>query len=254
MQTLSAGTDHIDVAALTEAGVVITNAAGTASGPIADFVMGRLIEVWRGFRTIEAQQAARDWQVVSGRRLAGLTIGIVGLGAIGRATAKRARAFEMRVLANRRSAAPGDTDPDVDELFTADGLDDMLVQCDAVVLAAAATPDTVGMLDRARIDALKPGAVLVNVARGTLVDEDAIVDALHRGHLGAAVLDATAEEPVPPDSPLWDAPNCYVSPHTSAAADGGPTALLELLARNLGHFVRDEALDNVVSPSPAGSG
>src|SRR5439155_13146647 len=118
VQTLSAGTDHLDVTALAARGVAVTSGAGIAAAPIADFVFGRLIQVWRDFRTIDQHQQDRRWELVIGRRLSGRTLGIVGLGAIGRAVARRARAFDMHVVANRRRAAPRDTDPDVDERFT----------------------------------------------------------------------------------------------------------------------------------------
>jgi phosphoglycerate dehydrogenase-like enzyme len=153
----------------------------------------------------------------------------------------------MRVVANRRRAAPGDTDPDVDELFTADDLDRMIAECDAVVLAAAATPDTIGLFDRDRLGVMKEGAVFCNMARGSLVDEDALLDALRSGHLSAAILDTTAVEPTPPDHPLWTAPHCYLSPHISAGGVDYAGALLELVERNLRHLVDGEPLENVVT-------
>jgi phosphoglycerate dehydrogenase-like enzyme len=246
---MSAGSDHLDVAGMAERGIVLTNGAGIAAGTIADFTMGRLLQVWKNFRTLDANQSRGHWELVFGRQLRGLTLGIVGLGAIGRETARRARAFGMRVIANRRSAAPGDTDPDVDALFTADDLDRMIAECDAVVVAAAATNDTIGLFDRDRFARMKPGAVFCNVARGSLVDEDALLDALGSGHLSAAILDATAVEPTPPDHPLWTAPNCYLSPHISAGGVDYAAGLLDLVERNLGHLLRGEPLDNVVTPA-----
>jgi phosphoglycerate dehydrogenase-like enzyme len=247
VQAIAAGTDHLDADGLAERGVVLTSGAGIAAVPIAEFVIGRLLQVWKHFRDLEQHQSERHWEPVRGHRVAGRTLGIVGLGAIGRATARRARAFDMRVLANRRRASPGDTDPDVDQLFTTDQLDEMIGGCDAVVIAAPAGADTERLFDRRRISAMKPGAVLCNVARGSLVDEDALVDALATGHLAAAVLDVTAQEPTPADSPLWSAPNCYLSPHSSAAADHFEDAVVDLLVRNLGRFVRGEPLENVVN-------
>jgi phosphoglycerate dehydrogenase-like enzyme len=250
IQTMSAGTDHLDVTSMTAHGIVLTNGAGIAAGAIAEFALGRLIQVWKNFRVLDANQAQRHWELVFGEQLGGRTIGIVGLGAIGRAVARRARAFDMRVLANRRSAAPGDRDPDVDDLFTMTDVDRMIAQCDAVVIAATPTSDNVRLFDRDRIATMKKGAVLCNVARGVLVDEDALLDALRSGHLGAAILDTTTEEPTPADHPLWTAPNCYLSPHISATGVDYPAALLDLVARNLSHLVHGEPLDNVVSPGP----
>jgi phosphoglycerate dehydrogenase-like enzyme len=246
VQAIGAGTDHLDARALGERGVILTNGAGIAAAPIAEFVMGRLLQVWKRFRTLDQRQSERRWEPELGGRLAGLTLGVVGLGAIGRATAKRASAFDMRVLANRRRAIPGDSDPDVERLFTTDQLDEMIRECDALVLAAPATPETHLLFGPQRIGAMKPGAVLCNVARGSLVDEEALVEALTSGHLSAAILDVTTEEPTPPDSPLWTAPNCYLSPHTAAAGQFYEDALLDLVVRNLGRFVRGEPLENVV--------
>jgi phosphoglycerate dehydrogenase-like enzyme len=246
IQAIAAGTEHLDADALAQRGVILTSGAGIAAVPIAEFVIGRLLQVWKHFRVLEQRQSERHWEPVFGRRVAGRTLGIVGLGAIGRATARRARAFDMQVLANRRQASPGDTDPDVDRLFTTGQLDEMIGCCDAVVIAAPAGPDTERLFDRERISAMKPGAVLCNVARGSLVDEEALLEALSSGHLSAAILDVTAQEPTPADSPLWSAPNCYLSPHSAAAADHYEDAVLDLFVRNLGRFVRDEALENLV--------
>jgi phosphoglycerate dehydrogenase-like enzyme len=246
VQVIGAGTEHLDVAGLIARGIAVTNGAGLGGPSIAEFVFGRLLQVWKDFRTLDQQQHQHRWEPLFGRRVAGLTLGIVGLGGIGRATARRARAFDMRVLANRRRAAAGDTDPDVDELFTAGAIDEMLCRCDAVVVAAAATPETVGLFDRTRLSNMKPGSILCNVGRGSLVDEDAVVEALHSGHLRAAILDVTAEEPTPPGSPLWTAPNCYLSPHCALALDGYEAALLDLTIRNFGHLLHGQSLENLV--------
>jgi phosphoglycerate dehydrogenase-like enzyme len=246
VQVIAAGTEHLDVAGLTARGITVTNGAGMAAASIAEFVLGRLLQVCKHFRTLDQQQLEHRWEPLFGQRLAALTLGIVGLGHIGRATARLARAFDMRVLANRRQAAAGDADPDVDELFTADAIDEMLGRCDAVVVAAAVTPETIGLFDRNRIGHMKPGSILCNVARGSLLDEDAVVEALRSGHLAAAILDVTAEEPSPSDSPLWTAPNCYVSPHCAVVLDGYEDALVELTIRNLAQFMQGQPLENVV--------
>ncbi len=249
VQTISAGTEHLDVAGLAARHVLLTSGAGLSAVPIAEFVMGRLLQVWKHFRVLDERQSALRWEPMYGRRMAGRTLGIVGLGAIGRATARRARAFGMHVVANRRSAAPGDADPDVDELFAADELDEMIGRCDAVVISVAATPETTGLFDLHRISSMKPGAVLCNVARGSIVDEDAVVDGLRSGHLSAAVLDVTAQEPTPADSPLWTAPNCYLSPHTAVSLEGYEDAALDLIVDNLRRMTRGEPLENLVQPS-----
>jgi phosphoglycerate dehydrogenase-like enzyme len=246
VQVIAAGTEHIDVGGFAARGIPVTSGAGIAATPIAEFILGRLLQVWKHLRTFDEQQTERRWDPIFGRRVAGLTLGIVGLGSIGRATARRARAFDMTVLANRRSASPGESDPDVDELFTSAAIDEMIGRCDAVVVSAAATPETSGLFGRARINAMRPGSVLCNVARGSLVDEKALVAALQSGHLSAAILDVTAEEPTPGDSPLWSAPNCYLSPHSAVSLDGYQDALSDLAVRNFERFVRGQPLENLV--------
>ena len=248
VQAIGAGIGQLEPAKFKAKGIVLTNAAGVASVPIAEFAIGRLLEVWKDIRVLERQQRDHHWQMHQGLLMKGKTIGIVGLGAIGRDVARRARAFETTVLGNRRSAQTGDTDPDVDELFGPDGLDEMLARCDAVVLSAPHTPETIDLFDGERLGRLKPGVVLVNVGRGTIIDEAALVAALESGQVGAAVLDVTRQEPLPADSPLWDAPNMYLSPHCSTAREGYNEALMELFRDNLERFLANQPLRNVVDP------
>lgn len=249
VQACGAGVGHLDPHRLAEAGITLTNAAGIAAPSIAEFVMGRVLEVVKGIRRIELQQRERRWEMHLGGLVQGRTMAVVGLGAIGRETARRARAFGMVVLATRRSAAPGDTDPDVDELWPADRLDDLLGRCDVVVLAAPSTTETHRLFGAERLARMKPGSILVNVARGALVDEPALIAALEQGHLGAAVLDVQDNEPMSPDDPLWDAPNLYLSPHSSTSTEGYDRALLTLFADNLVRRLAGEPLRNTVDPT-----
>jgi phosphoglycerate dehydrogenase-like enzyme len=247
VQAIGAGTDHLPVQEMASRGIVVTNASGVAASSIAEFIVGRLLQKYKGFRVLDSFQDEERWEALHGARMAGRTLGIVGLGAIGRATAGLARAFGMRVLATRKQARPGDVDPDVDCLFPADDLALMLCECDVVVVSAPATAATDCLIGRSELGALKRGAILCNVARGSLVDEEAVVSALHSGQLSAAILDVVQTEPLPASSPLWAAPNCYLSAHTATSHDGYAEGLLELLIRNLRRFVVDEKLENVVS-------
>ena len=173
-----AGTEWFDHAGLEAMGIPLCNASGVAAAPIAEFMLGRILEVYKDLRRIEAQQREHRWAPYFGRELSGSTLGIVGLGGIGRAVAVRARAFGVTVLGTRRSARAGDVDPDVDELWPLDRLDEMLGRCDIVLLAAPAGPETDDMFDAARFAAMKPGSLFCNVARGSLVVETALLDAL----------------------------------------------------------------------------
>ena len=245
MQAIGAGTDHFRGAELGP-DVVVTNAAGVAAVPIAEFVVGQLLAIWKRFDELADQQRRHVWEPAYGRQVSGLTLGLVGLGAIGTAVAERARALGMRVLAVRRR--PGvDRPPVVDEVVGPEQLSDVLGRVDAVVVCAPATPETRDLFDAAAFAAMRPGAVFCNVGRGSLVDETALLDALRSGHLGAAVLDVTREEPLPADSPLWDAPNVRLSPHSAASLDHYVESVFDLFADNLGRYLRREPLRNVVA-------
>ena len=246
VQAVGAGIEWLVSHRLDRHDIVLTRASGVASDSIAEFVMARLLQVWKDLRRLDRQQLEGVWKPYWADEVSGRTLGVVGLGAIGRATAVRARAFGMRVLATRRSARPGESDPDVDELWPADGLDDLLARCDAVLLSAPSTPATADLFDAGRFAAMKPGSVFVNVSRGSLVDEPALVATLEAGHLGAAVIDVAKQEPAPPEHPFWTAPNLFLSPHCSASLDRYPERLFQLFVDNLARLERGEPLHNVV--------
>ena len=249
VQAFSAGTEHLPVTKLAERGIELSTAAGAGAAPIAEFVIGRLLEVWKESRSIEAMQRERRFKRPQSRMLAGSTLGIVGLGAIGSAVAKRARALGMRVVATRRSFRDGDTSPLADELFGPATLARLLEQSDAVVLAAPATPETRNLIDVRALEDMTPGAVLCNVARGALVDEVALAKALSSGRLGAAILDVTKVEPLPADDPLWEAPNLYLSPHCAVSPDAYEERTLELFAENLQRYAAGQPLLNSTTSS-----
>jgi len=245
VQAIGAGIDHLDDTDLPD-DVTITNAAGVAAAPIAEFVFARLLQIWKRLPEIDAQQVERDWAPKFGRTVEGLTLGVIGLGAIGTAVATRARAFDMTVIGTRRSYKEGQDHPAVDELRGTADLHDVLGRCDAVVVSAPGTAETENMFDADAFAAMKPGALFCNVGRGSLVDESALIAALESGQVGAALLDVTRQEPLPADDPLWSAPNAYISPHASAAQERYTEKLLDLFADNLGRYTRGEALRNVV--------
>ena len=187
-----------------------------------------------------------------GRTFRGATLGIVGMGNIGVALAERVRPLGLRVLGSRRTARPGQESPVADALYTPDRLHEMLGLCDIVVIAAPSTPQTHHLIDAAALAAMRPDAVLVNVARGELVDEQALIAALRRGHLEAAVLDVFEKEPLPADSPLWDLPNVYISAHASVSTDRYMDDVFDLFLDNLGRYVRGERLRNLVDMEALG--
>lgn len=246
VQGIGAGIDMYNGARL-PSGVVVTNAAGISAVPMAEFVIARVLSVWKRFPELAELQQRHEWKPAYGALFAGSTLGIVGFGAIGVAIAERARAFGARVVASRRRPELGDGGTGlVDEMLGPDQLHALLAQCDSVVVAAPATSETRDLFDAAAFAAMKPGAVFCNVGRGSLVDEDALLDTVRSGHLRAAILDVTRYEPLPPDNPLWDEPSVLLSPHSSATADRYPERLYELFADNLRRYLAGEPLRNVV--------
>jgi phosphoglycerate dehydrogenase-like enzyme len=229
--------------------VVLTGARGIRARSIAEHVLGVTIALARLFPAALRAQAAHRWaqeELEAGTRtLQGQRMGIVGLGAIGHEVAKIAAPFGLRVSAIRRRA--GGPIPDgVEAVWTPDRLPDLLAQSDVVVLAAPHTPETKRMIGRAEIDRMKRGALLVNVARGRLLDDEALVDALREGRLGGAALDVFSQEPLDPASPYWDLPNVILTPHTSGAMADYWTPLVALFAENLRRFEKGAPLLNVV--------
>lgn len=246
VQAVGAGIEWLVAHRLDLRGVTLTRASGVASASIAEFVLARVLEVAKHLRELEANQREHRWERHHGRSLAGRTFGVVGLGAIGRDSARLARAFGMQVEACRRSTKPGDIDPDVDRLWTADALDELLGRCDVVLCSAPSTAGTHHLFNAERFAAMRPGATFVNIARGSLVQEDDLVAALQSGHLGAAILDVASQEPAPKEHPFWDTPNLYLSPHCSASFEGYTGRLFELFIENLSRMERGEMLHNVV--------
>jgi phosphoglycerate dehydrogenase-like enzyme len=219
---------------------------------MSEGVIGRLLQVWKRFREADAHQRNHAFERTYGRTFAGSTIGIIGLGGIGKAVASRARALGCRTLGLKRSAKPGDTSPDVDELFPADALHEVLSRSDAVVLSAPATPETRHLIDAKALAAMPRHAVFVNVSRGTLVDEVELARVMRDEPLAAAVLDVFDPEPPEPTNPLWDLPNVYVSAHSSVSVDRYMDDVFDLFVDNLERFRDGRELRNVVDTQALG--
>jgi phosphoglycerate dehydrogenase-like enzyme len=250
VHSASAGVERVLTPAGRERGLVVTNARGVFSDPIAEYVLMMILAVSRRLPQLLELQREHTWQPLEGTELRDVTIGIVGLGSIGRAIAALATAFGSRVVATRRrpEADAGDEAARIDRLTGPEGLPDLLAESDFIVLAAPLTPETEGLIDEAALAAVKPGAWLINVARGRLVDERALLRALRDGPLGGAVLDAFRDEPQPPGSPFYDLPNVIVTPHTSWSSGRVLDRSVELFCTNLVRFAAGEPLLNVVDP------
>lgn len=249
VQSPAAGVGSLMFPELLASPVILTSARGIRARSMAEHVLGTTIALARLMPATLRAQSAHRWaqeELETGvRTLHGLRMGIVGLGAIGSEVVKIAAPFGFRITAIRRRVTEPPPDG-VEAVWPPDRLADLLAQSDVVVLAAPHTPATKRLLGRAQIDAMKRGALLVNVARGKLVDDEALVDALRSGRLGGAALDVFSEEPLDPSSPYWDLPNVIVTPHTAGAMQDYWTPLVALFADNLRRFEKGEPLLNVV--------
>jgi len=232
--------------------VVITSARGIRARAIAEHVLGVTIALARKLPVAMRAQVAHRWAQdelegasVDVRTLQGRRMGIVGLGAIGLELVKIAVPFGLRVSAIRRHTNQPPPDG-VEEVWAPERLHDLLAQSDVVVLAAPHTPETKRLIGRTELDRIKRGALLINIARGKLVDDEAVIAALRDGRLGGAALDVFSQEPLDPASPYWDLPNVIVTPHTSGAMQDYWTPLVALFADNLRRFERGETLRNIV--------
>jgi phosphoglycerate dehydrogenase-like enzyme len=242
VQTTSAGVgQRVKRLGLQGSDLIVTTASGIHAQPLAEFVFGALLGHVKRFDHLRAEQRAHRWERFSGGTLAGQVMAIVGPGRIGREVARLAKAFRMEVWAMGRDSGPGRAEAlGVDRLFARDELREMLAGADCVVLCAPHTAETEGMIGREELLAMRAGAALVNIGRGSLVDEDALVDVLGSGHLGFAALDVFRTEPLPPESPLWDMPNVLIAPHSASTADSENGALTDRFIENLGHYLAGE--------------
>jgi len=232
LATPTTGIDHLRGSGVFEAGIPVTSAAGLFGDVLAEHVFAGILYFVKRLAHFEGQRRSRTWQMSRLGGLGGKTIGLLGVGSIGTAVAIRAKAFGMHTIGLGRSDPNGRTVPGVDRLVSRAALPELLAASDFVVVAVADTLETRGMLGRAELDRLRPEAVLVNVARGSVVDEEALVAALRDGRLAGAALDVFAQEPLPPENPLWELPNVLVTPHVA-------TNVPEYLARAVASFAED---------------
>lgn len=249
----TAGVSGAITTTLRESGVVFTNSAGVHAPAVAETAIGMMLHFARGFDVAVRAQASAEWHVEPfermpsiARELAGATLGIFGYGGIGRETASRAVALGMRVVAVRRRGGGPMGDEHATVLTGRDGLERMLAESDYVLLSAPETRETRGVIGASAIERMKRDAVLINVARGALVNEEALLRALRDGVLRGAALDVFATEPLPPGSPLWRLPNVLVTPHVSAFTARFWEREAALLLDNLRRYLKGQPLRNVV--------
>jgi phosphoglycerate dehydrogenase-like enzyme len=250
LQVAGVGVDNFRSSDILNSEVVVTTAVGINAAVIAEYVFGSILMFNRNWPEMIRLQDRRVWPLsahwykLGGRELPGQTLGIVGLGSIGRRVAQLGKAFGMRVLATRRSAHIGDLDPDVDSLFALADLSTLLHQSDYVVLALPLTSETEGLIGEAELRSMPSHCYLVNVARGRIVQQQVLLRALREGWIAGAGLDVVAEEPLPAESPLYRMPNVILTPHISGVSVQYDQRLAELFAENLRCYRSGQPLRN----------
>jgi D-2-hydroxyacid dehydrogenase (NADP+) len=255
VQLTSAGVDRLaDSELVHSGGVVVTTASGIHAVPISEYVIGAMIAFAKGFPRAARSQAKNSWQAYLATEMEGATVGVLGLGAIGRRVAELSKALGMRVFAVRRSCERRMTgaeagEPFADELFPRSELAAFLAESDYVVLAVPLTAESRQMIGEAELAAMKPTAVIVNIARGAVIDQGALIRALKGGRIGGAALDVTDPEPLPPESELWGLENVMITPHISGGTPRYMDRAIELFCDNLRRYLAGEPLRNVVDPT-----
>jgi phosphoglycerate dehydrogenase-like enzyme len=246
VQTTSAGVGQaVARMGIRQGEIIVTTSSGVHARPLAEFVFMALLMHAKLLPRITADQRARRWERFCSDELSGKVLAIVGPGKIGREIARIARTFDMLPVALARDSRPHRAaELGVERVYDRASLHEMLSAADAVVLCAPHTPETDGMLDRSALDAMKPGAVFVNIARGQLVDETALLDKLADGTIAFAALDVFRTEPLPPDSPFWDLPNVLINPHSASTSDRENGRISDIFIHNLHCFV-DGRLDQM---------
>lgn len=248
LHVFNAGIDHPIYTSILERGVRLTTSSGATAEPIAQTAITGMLMLARCFpRWLAAQQQHQWSRMTPGEYPSDLrdqAMLIYGVGKIGREIARLARQFGLRVVGVRRSGAPSDA---VDEQHTPEQLAALLPKCDWLVLACPLTEETRGVIDAAMLARLPRGARVINICRGEVIDENALIGALESGHLGGAYLDVFAEEPLPPQSPLWLMLNVFVTPHNSAAAGGNQARVNAIFLDNLRRWQHQEPLVNEIT-------
>jgi len=247
VQASIAGAGEIaEKAGLLNTDVVVTTARGVYSGPLAEFVMMALLAHVKDLERLRLDKADKRWREAHTETLRGKTLCVVGMGNIGQALAERAQPFGMRIVGVKRTVSEDDAAWDyAEELYATRNLHLALQKSDYVVVTLPGTPETYHLLDAETISAMKRGAYFINVGRGKVVDERALVKALQSGHLSGAALDVFEEEPLPQESPLWDLKNLILSPHSTDNVPGLTNELqTQLFCDNLRRYLDNEPLIN----------
>ena len=246
LHSRSAGLDSLLYPALASSSIVMTNGRGVFSRSLAEWVIGALLYFVKDFPRLERNRRRGVWEVFEPDDLAGRTLGIVGYGDIGHAIAERARKLGMRVLALRKRTVLSGHDSWAEETLPASELETLMRRSDDVVVTTPLTAETRGFVGASAIAAMKPTGVLINVGRGPVIDEAALVEALRERRIRGAALDVFETEPLPAGSPLYELDNLLLSPHCADNTPGWLEAAMRAFVRNLERYRRGERLFSIV--------
>lgn len=246
VHSLSTGVESTVYPPLIESPIPLTNARGVFRASLAEFSIAAMLHFAKDLRRMLRNQMAGRWEPFDITMLENTTLGVIGYGEIGRASAKLAHAFGMKVLALRRRTAMSQDDPLLDKVYAPDQLRDMLADCDYILIAAPNTPETRGMIGEAEIARMKNTAVIINVGRGPVIVEAALIKALESGRIKGAALDVFDQEPLPEGHPFYRLENVLLSPHCADHTSDWVHLAMQRFVENYRKFDSGQPLDNIV--------
>ncbi len=246
IQMMSAGVDRLRDTEIWRSPLTITGVSGIHATPIGEFVLGLMLMFAKGAPRSFQMKQKREWRRYLPTVLRGKTVGIVGAGHIGGEVARLSKAFGMKVIATRRSARESDRARYIDKLLPSTQLPSLLKEADFVVIAVPYTPETRHLIGEKELGVMKPTAYIINIARGGIIDEEALIKALDEKRIAGAGLDVTAKEPLPAESRLWDMDNVILSPHISGGMEEYMTRATGLFCENLKRYLAGKRLHNVI--------
>ena len=247
MQTTSAGLDMMLTPEVREMGLQVTNASGLHAAPVVETAWALTLAVSRYLKHFGQCQRDQVWDQFTPYDLNHRTAGVIGLGGIGRRYAKIASAFGMRVIAVDKHAPEMPEKPEeVEELWPLERLNDLCAEADVVMIACPATSETQGLIGAEQLALMKPTGIIVNIARGGIIDEPALIECLTEGRIAGAGLDVTKIEPLPKDDPLWDTPRLVITPHIAGWSSDRSHSVVRFFCDNLGRYKAGEPLRNLV--------
>ena len=249
VQCVGAGVNDVLPAPDLSTDVPVANMAGMSAPAMSEHALMLVMSLFRGLHQSVAQQAERSWQRFAPDTIAGKTLGILGLGNVGRALAAKAGPLGMRVIGTE---VVRDPIPHVDEVMLPEQTPTVVQQSDVVVVLLPLTGGTTGLIDRVMLESMKQGSYLVGLSRGGIIDETALADSLREGHIAGAALDVFASEPLPPDDPLWDVPNLFITPHVAGGFPGFAARSAERYIENVDNVAAGRPVRNIVDRSITG--